>query len=151
MFKSFQIVLLAISIFNGSMLTVKQEQPLESEFGLNLIVTRPQSEVTPDDVHYLISYYAREYKIDEKLLSRIIYCESSFNPLAKNKSSTAGGLGGFIDSTFVSARKQMGEPTDLWLKYDKEEAVKTTAFYISKNGVGAWSASYECQKSLLTN
>lgn len=142
------IAILAISLLNGLMLPIKQEKPLESQFGVNLIVTRPQSEVTPltekEEILYYIDFYASEYKIDENLLSNIIRCESRFDPNAKNKSSSAEGLAQWVSMSWVSARTQMKESTDLRLRTNIQEAVKTTAFYISRNSTTAWNSSKSC-------
>ena len=48
----------------------------------------------------LISYYAMLYNVDERQALDIAYCESRFNPLAKNPNSSAKGVYQFIDKTW---------------------------------------------------
>jgi soluble lytic murein transglycosylase-like protein len=42
------------------------------------------------------------YGVDDALLRRKAWCESRFNPRAKNRHSTASGIGQFLDSTWAS-------------------------------------------------
>lgn len=80
--------------------------------------------------------YGEEYGVNEQLLERIAGCESTFNPQAVN--GPYAGLYQFLTSTWVSNRKAMGLNSNPALRFNPEEAIKTTAYKISRDGTGAW-------------
>jgi soluble lytic murein transglycosylase-like protein len=80
--------------------------------------------------------FGKEYGIDPRKLQRMAKCESTFNPKAVN--SIYGGLYQFSPATWKSTRKSMGLDADPNLRFDPEEAIKTTAFKIAHGGIRAW-------------
>jgi len=85
----------------------------------------------------LIYIYAKKYDVNPNLLREMAYCESSFNPLAKN--GIYQGLYQFSPSTWRSNRKAMGLNSDPNLRINPEEMIRTTAFKINHDGnVTAW-------------
>jgi soluble lytic murein transglycosylase-like protein len=80
--------------------------------------------------------YGMEYGVDPGKLKRMAKCESTFNPKAVN--SIYGGLYQFSPATWRSTRKSMGLDADPNLRFDPEEAIKTTAFKIAHGGIRAW-------------
>lgn len=90
----------------------------------------------PSGFDPLIDRYGKEYGIDPGKLKKMARCESHFNPKAVN--GAYGGLYQFSSSTWQSTRKAMGVNPDPNLRFDPEEAIKTTAFKISHGGLGAW-------------
>lgn len=84
----------------------------------------------------LFEKYGQEYKVDKQVLEKIARCESHFNPQAQNGPYV--GMFQFMESTWVVNRKRMGLDPDPGLRTNPEEAVRTTAYKISRDGVGAW-------------
>ena len=92
--------------------------------------------------------WANEPKEDIVTAIKIANCESGFNILAKNKTSTASGIFQFINHTWVRVRNHMGENADLSLKLDAEENIKTAyALYTlrKERGLNPWT-EWECVK-----
>ena len=57
-------------------------------------------------INYLVNL-SYNYNIDPDLVLSIIWCESNFNPLAKNKNSTASGYSQMIKSTALYCVKNI--------------------------------------------
>ena len=76
--------------------------------------------------------YASSLPLSEK----IAFCESSLKPDAVN--GPYAGLFQFCSSTWISNRKALGLNPNPFLRYNAEEAVKTAAFKIARDGTGAW-------------
>jgi hypothetical protein len=100
------------------------------------IVKKVETIIAPSEVDSLINKYASDYAVDPNLMKKIARCESHFNPNAAN--GQYKGMYQYGNSTWVSTRKQMGLDTDIDLRYNAEEAIKTTAFKISRGGKMAW-------------
>lgn len=77
-----------------------------------------------------------QYNVTEGLLKKIAICESFLRPLARN--GPYAGLFQFTESAWRSTRLLMGLDPNTQLRYDPEEAIKTAAYKISKQGPGAW-------------
>lgn len=86
------------------------------------------------------------YEIDPALASIIIFCESSWNPEAKNPHSTAKGLFQFTDGTWKWVLKRMGE--EYKGQYDKELNIKAGAYLISKGELSYWKETEKCWKQI---
>ncbi len=95
-----------------------------------------QSKPGPADLDPLFTKYSQEYGVSKDLLVKIAACESGFNPGAQN--GPYGGMFQFLASTWVSNRKAMGLDPNPNLRYNSEEAIRTAAFKISRDGAGAW-------------
>jgi hypothetical protein len=89
-----------------------------------------------DNYEDLFDKYGLIYGISKEKLKNIAICESGLNPKAINV--FYGGLFQFSPSTWSSNRKLMGEDTDTDLRFNAEEAIKTAAFKMSRDGFGAW-------------
>jgi soluble lytic murein transglycosylase-like protein len=81
--------------------------------------------------------YSGEYKVDKELLKKIANCESHTNPGSVN--GDYGGMFQFASSTWTSTRASMGLDTNIDLRFNAEEAIKTAAFKIGNGGAGAWA------------
>lgn len=104
-------------------------------------------EVYKPSTEGLINYYAQEYKINADELRCILKNESGFRKAATNGTSSASGMGQFINSTWISWRKEMGENPDLNLRFDADEMIKTTSFGLSKGRQSHWEAwNIHCQQ-----
>lgn len=95
------------------------------------------------------SYIEQVFGKHAETAKRIAFCESSFNPHAKHKVSSATGLYQFIDKTWVWVRGKMGRDTSLSLKTDWKESVDT-AYKLFEiygfNSTASWHASAGCWK-----
>ncbi len=92
--------------------------------------------LTPENLEILFEKYSQEYNIDKQLLKKIGQCESGFNPKAIN--GPYGGMYQYLATTWVSQRKAMDLAVDEILRFNAEEAIRTAAFQISRQGTGAW-------------
>jgi hypothetical protein len=88
----------------------------------------------------LFEKYAAEYGIKSSTLSIIAKCESGYNPQALSSNQLYGGMFQFSSGTWQSNRVNMGLDVDPSLRFNAEEAIRTAAFKISRDGVGAWNA-----------
>jgi hypothetical protein len=95
-----------------------------------------KTKVTSTELESYFTKYSDQYKIDKELLKRIAKCESGFNPNAKNLSYL--GLYQFSESTWSSQRKRMGLNSDITLRTNAEESIKTAAHMIANGGQNAW-------------
>ncbi len=108
------------------------------------VVNVPVSFETELTVPELIIKYSDYHQIPSSLTLKIAKCESGFNPLAKNKGSTASGVFQFLDGTWKLTREQMGLDSSVVLKLDAEENIKTAIWKIANGGLNAWNASKGC-------
>src|SRR3990167_1171852 len=119
----FLAVVAAISVFTAPL----QTSPLP---------VTPVNEEREYTVQELIDYYSDFYGTDKELTHAIAYCESQYDPIAKNSSSTAEGVFQFIDST--------------WTKYctgnklDPNDNTNCGVRLISESQVGHWNESVTC-------
>ncbi len=88
------------------------------------------------EVQQMIVRYANEYGVDAGRMLSIASCESGYNPSAVN--GPYAGIYQFSSSTWQSNRKAMGLNPDPGLRFNPEEAAKTAAFKMSRDGFGAW-------------
>lgn len=93
---------------------------------------------------YWFEKYGSEYGVSSSTLKRIAYCESKFRVGAV--SGSYGGMYQYLASTWRSTRKSMGMNEDPNLRFNPEEAIRTTAFKIASGGIGAWPV---CGKNLV--
>lgn len=80
--------------------------------------------------------YSNHYSIDRSMLVKIAMCESELNPNAVN--GEFGGLFQFTESTWRSTRNEMNMDHNPELRFNPEEAIKTTAYKISVDGITPW-------------
>lgn len=92
----------------------------------------------PYDAISLVSKYAQEYGVEERVLYTIGQCESGFNPTSVN--GPYGGVFQFHHSSWVSTRDSMGLDPNPDLRFNPEESIKTAAFKMARDGTGAWPA-----------
>ena len=92
----------------------------------------------PEDIKALIYRYAGEYGVDPEKMIRIAKCESNYRVGAVSPSGRYVGLYQFVDTTWRSNRNAMGFDPDPALRANAEEAVKTAAFKMGRDGYGAW-------------
>jgi hypothetical protein len=109
---------------------VKAAEPVETP--------KPKSKVPANPHQGAVDQYSKEYSVSPELMNCILFKESSYNPSAKNKNSSATGMAQFIKSTWTSFRTRMGEDTNLDLRLDARESIKTLAWALSKGYKNHW-------------
>ena len=93
---------------------------------------------TPDELEQFFEQYASEYGISSETLKIIAKCESNFNAQIVSKNGLYAGLYQYSAATWKSTRKQMGLEENPDLRFDAQEAIRTSAFKISRGGISAW-------------
>lgn len=96
----------------------------------------PQPIPAPAELEQWFSTYAGAFGVNPDLLKTIARCESGFNP--NSQGGIYGGMFQYSASTWSSTRNAMGLDPDPDLRYNAEEAIKTSAWKISAGGIGAW-------------
>ncbi len=84
----------------------------------------------------IFAKYGEEYGVNADLLKHIAICESGMNPDAVN--GPYGGIFQFHPGTWASNRRAMGLTDSESLRFNIEESIRTAAFKINRDGVGAW-------------
>lgn len=75
------------------------------------------------------------------LAERIIQCESSWRADAKNPSSSAYGLGQFIDGTWDYVQKKWGVELD---RYNPDDQMYAVVRLLKEEGTKHWKESEYC-------
>lgn len=100
------------------------------------VMAARQLKPSPEEMASLYTRFGAEYGIPADTLARIAACESGHNPGAIN--GPYGGLFQFHSNTWASNRRAMGLDANPDLRFNAEEAVRTAAFKMSRDGTGAW-------------
>jgi len=101
----------------------------------------PPMEIVADnsgEVISLINTYSAQYGVDPDRMIAIAQCESGLRSDAVSPSGAYVGLFQFVASTWVSNRNAMGLDSAPSLRAHAEEAIRTAAFKMSRDGYGAW-------------
>lgn len=110
--------------------------------------TAYKSVVGPIEVEAIIRKHAAAYGADAQIMIAIAKCESGFRAEALSSSGAYGGLYQFVASTWQSNRRAMGLDDNPNLRFDAEEAIKTAAFKMGRDGYSAWPA---CSQKALSS
>ena len=102
----------------------------------------------PNDVQVLIEKYADMYKVNKDMMVHVARCESGFRANAVN--GPYAGIYQFLASTWKSNRAAMGQDTNPELRFNADEAIKTAAFKMSRDGFSAWPDCSRKATALLT-
>jgi hypothetical protein len=100
----------------------------------------PQPQFTSQQINEFIDRFASQYGVSPHVLRYIALCESGFRPGAKNY--IYAGLFQFGPITWKNLRLEIGEDTDVNLRYNAEEAVQTAAYAISIGDGRIWPHCY---------
>lgn len=92
----------------------------------------------PTDLDPLFEKYSGEFGVSSTTMKIIAKCESHFNPGAISSNGLYGGMYQYSASTWKSTRNSMGLDPNPELRFNAEEAIRTTAFKIASGGIGAW-------------
>ncbi len=92
--------------------------------------------LTYDELESLFTKHSERFSVAKDLLKKIANCESGFNPNAINGNYM--GMFQFSPNTWINNRMLLGENTDINLRTNADEAIKTAAFMISRHITNAW-------------
>lgn len=110
-----------------------------SELSTLVATPKPVAVVLPaHELDALFQKYGTEYGVSWEKLKAIAKCESNFNAAVISKNGLYGGMYQYVASTWSGTRKQMGLDPNPDLRFNAEEAIRTTAFKIANGGIGAW-------------
>jgi hypothetical protein len=93
-----------------------------------------------EEVQQLIKDYSAQYGISADLPLRVANCESGFNSLSKNRSSTASGVFQYIASTWSHTDAGKAGIS----VFDADANIKMAVSSIAANGTAPWNASRSC-------
>lgn len=93
-------------------------------------------DISNEHLEPLFENYSSQYGVSKHVLKTIAYCESGNRASAIN--GPYAGMFQFTSGTWVSNRKAMGLEHSPDLRFDANESIKTAAFKIARDGVGAW-------------
>jgi len=110
-----------------------------------LVVHSPKA---PEVILSVIKKYSGEYNVSREMMIAIAHCESGFRENAVN--GPYAGIYQFIASTWASNRRAMGLDPNPDLRFNAEEATRTAAFKMSRDGFGAWPVCQNKAKKLLS-
>lgn len=88
------------------------------------------------ELETMFAKYSELYSVNNDLLKKIARCESNLNP--QSNSGVYGGLFQFSETLWRTTRQAMGSDNNPELRFNAEEAIKTAAFKISRDGTNAW-------------
>lgn len=88
--------------------------------------------------------HATPENISFKEVVAIMRCESNFQPLARAKNSSAGGLWQFTDATFLDGIKWRKLNWKLSDKFDVFKSTDMAMWFIGREGTKRWNASKKC-------
>jgi hypothetical protein len=97
---------------------------------------KPQPEFTSEQIYKMIDGYSAQRGVNPNVIRYIAICESGFNPKAGR--NIYAGLFQYDGATWRSYRRMMGENPDPDLRYNAEEAIKTTVYIVSLNRLYLW-------------
>jgi soluble lytic murein transglycosylase-like protein len=100
---------------------------------------KPVVALPPSEYEAYFDQYSAQYGVSKDLLKHIAKCESGINPGSRSANGLYGGMFQFLASTWSSTRTEMGLDPNPELRFNAEEAIRTAAYKISKNGAGAWA------------
>lgn len=106
----------------------------------NISPPKPTNQVTE-----IIKTYSEKYQVNTSVMVEIARCESNFRENAVN--GPYAGIYQFTASTWQSNRQAMGEDPNPDLRFSAEEAAKTAAFKMARDGFNAWPA---CSRKALS-
>jgi hypothetical protein len=79
-------------------------------------------------------------------IDRIISCESGWQPIVKNKHSSATGLCQFLDSTWLTTMARMGLPKELDSRLNPYAHIDACVWLFKTDGPRHWRESLGCHK-----
>lgn len=102
------------------------------------------TQTTSTNIESIIRQAASEYGVNGDVMVEIARCESGLRASAVN--GPYGGIFQFLASTWASNRRAMGLDPNQDLRFNAQEAAKTAAFKMARDGFGAWPA---CSRKVL--
>jgi hypothetical protein len=94
------------------------------------------SPVSSQEINGFIDRFAGQYGVDPNVIRHLAICESGFRPNAVNGDYV--GLFQFGPITWKNIRAEIGEDTNINLRYSAEESTQTAAYALSKGKGKIW-------------
>jgi len=88
------------------------------------------------EVNALIERFSAQYSVDPNVMRHLAICESGFNSSAINGAYV--GLFQFGTVTWKNLRKEIGEDTNINLRFSAEESAQTAAYALALGERGIW-------------
>ena len=104
-----------------------------------LVTPKPKPSPTAEpkeNVSKLVDKYSSEYGLDVNVVRYLVLCESGLRSNATNGKYV--GLFQYDERTWKTIRSEMKLDTNAELRYSAEEAIKTTAYALSKGKKKLW-------------
>lgn len=95
-------------------------------------------QLPPHELDALFQKYGTEYGVSWEKLKVMAQCESGMRANAIGGGGRYGGMYQYVASTWVATRNAMGLDSNPDLRFNAEEAIRTTAWKIAHGGLGAW-------------
>ncbi|MCA9370037.1 transglycosylase family protein [Candidatus Woesebacteria bacterium] len=96
------------------------------------------AQLPPHELDALFQKYGAEHGVSWEDLKNIARCESGFRAGVTSANGKYGGMYQYLASTWSATRNQMGLDPNPELRFNAEEAIRTTAWKIAHGGRGAW-------------
>lgn len=101
-------------------------------------VVEQKASIGDAEIIEMIYKYASLYGANPEVMIGIARCESGLREDAVSSTGAYHGLFQFVTSTWQSNRRAMGLDDSPALMHNAEEAIKTAAFKMGRDGYGAW-------------
>lgn len=132
----YQIVSFIQSPSKENIVPTKTPTAIPTAFPSPTPILVAKADIPQSDFDALIDQYAVSAGVDSRIMKIIAKCESGFRPNATN--GPYAGMYQFISSTWISNRRAMGEDPNPDLRFNAEEAIKTAAYKMGRDGYSAW-------------
>lgn len=101
---------------------------------------KPKQPIPPPvssmEVNAMIERFSAQYSVDPNVMRHLAICESGFNSSAVNW--TYVGLYQFGPATWKNLREEIGEDTNINLRFSAEESTQTAAYALALGKRGIW-------------
>lgn len=111
----------------------------------NLDELKAQLDKISQEIEALIERIAKEEGFGPAVAKRIAFCESSFDPLARSKTSSAKGLYQFLDGSWnYYGFKLWGNELKSKDPFNAVDKIDLAMYVMGKRGFKDWEASKHC-------
>ncbi len=142
------IVLSTIILFTQTRsIEIGIEDMKEDIENLSQIKTIEAQKIPAVPLRYMsfLVYVGGRYEVNPAFISKIVWCESRWDPDAENPESSARGLGQITDETWIEVMERMEiEVSDGIDQFDWNLNLEAMAFLISQDELWRWDETKWC-------